>query len=185
LGITDHPPSLYTYSSLSTVYQKCNRREYRPLQNPLILNTLFYNIPNLLEPLAELPYPSTNPYGSITLFTDRYILPPTYYKTFPTCYEPPLTRYKLPSILYTTYRRPTLSNMADISEQIDQGQEKWSQGVDLESISDVNNYIKFKTLKYRYFKLENDNLWEQYREDFADFTKAIFRASSLIAICKL
>jgi hypothetical protein len=48
--------------------------------------------------------------------------------------------------------------MADISEQIDEGQEKWSQGVDLESISDVNNYIKFKTLEYRYFKLENDDL---------------------------
>ena len=75
--------------------------------------------------------------------------------------------------------------MADISEQIDEGQEKWSQGVDLESISDVNNYIKFKTLEYGYFKLENDDLWEQYREDFADFTEAIFRASSLIAIRKL
>jgi len=75
--------------------------------------------------------------------------------------------------------------MADISEQIDEGQEKWSQGVDLESISDVNNYIKFKTLEYGYFKLENDDLWEQYREDFTDFTEAIFRASSLIAIRKL
>jgi hypothetical protein len=118
-------------------------------------------------------------------FINHYILPLIYYETLPTRYEPPLTHYKLPSILYTTDRRPTLSNMADISEQIDQGQEKWSQGVDLESISNVNNYIKFKTLEYRYFKLENDDLWEQYREDFMDFMEAIFRASSLIAICKL
>ena len=51
-----------------------------------------------------------------------------------------------------------LYNIADISDQIDKGQEKWSQGVDLESISNVNNYIKFKTLKYRYFKLANNDL---------------------------
>jgi len=30
------------------------------------------------------------------------------------------------------------------------------------SIADVNNYIKFKTLKYGYFKLMNVDLWEQY-----------------------
>jgi len=48
--------------------------------------------------------------------------------------------------------------MADISKQIDKGQEKWRQGVDLKSITDVNNYINFKILKYEYFKLINDNL---------------------------
>ena len=30
------------------------------------------------------------------------------------------------------------------------------------SIADVNNYIKFKTLKYKYFKFINIDLWEQY-----------------------
>ena len=48
--------------------------------------------------------------------------------------------------------------MADISKQIDKGQEKWNQGVDLMSIIDVNNYIKFKILEYGYFKLINDDL---------------------------
>ena len=48
--------------------------------------------------------------------------------------------------------------MADISKQVDKGQEKWRQGVDLMSITDVNNYIKFKILKYGYFKLMNDDL---------------------------
>ena len=56
----------------------------------------------------------------------------------------------------------TLYSMADISKQIDEGQEKWRQGVNLKSITDVNNYIKFKILKYRYFKLINNDLWEQY-----------------------
>ena len=44
------------------------------------------------------------------------------------------------------------------------------------SIANVNNYIKFKTLKYRYFKLINIDLQEQYQEDFADFTEVIFKA---------
>ena len=50
--------------------------------------------------------------------------------------------------------------MADISKQINKGQEKWRQGVDLKSITNVNNYIKFKILKYRYFKFINNDLWE-------------------------
>ena len=28
------------------------------------------------------------------------------------------------------------------------------------SINDVNNYISFKILEYRYFELMNDDLWE-------------------------
>jgi len=66
--------------------------------------------------------------------------------------------------------------MADISKQVSEGQKKWSQGVDLTSIADVNNYIKFKTLEYEYYELMNDDLWEQYQEDFAGFTEAIFKA---------
>jgi len=50
--------------------------------------------------------------------------------------------------------------MADISKQINEGQKKWSQGVDLTSADDVNDYINFKILKYGYFKLLNDDLWE-------------------------
>jgi hypothetical protein len=48
--------------------------------------------------------------------------------------------------------------MADLKKQVNKGQEKWRQGVDLISITDVNNYIKFKVLKYKYFKFINDNL---------------------------
>jgi len=46
------------------------------------------------------------------------------------------------------------------------------------SINDVNNYIKFKVFKYGYYKLIN-------KEDFADFTEAIFKAYDLIAIYNL
>jgi hypothetical protein len=48
--------------------------------------------------------------------------------------------------------------MADLSKQVDKGQKKWRQGVDVTSASDVNDYIKFKILEYGYFKLINDDL---------------------------
>ena len=44
------------------------------------------------------------------------------------------------------------------------------------SIDSVNDYIQFKTLKYGYYKLLNNDLWEQYKEDFVDFTEAILKA---------
>ena len=49
----------------------------------------------------------------------------------------------------------------------------------------VNDYINFKILKYRYYKLLNNNLQEQYKEDFADFTEAILKAYNPITIHNL
>ena len=48
------------------------------------------------------------------------------------------------------------------------------------SITNVNDYIKFKTLKYKYFKFINVDLQEQYQEDFADFMEAILRHATLL-----
>jgi hypothetical protein len=59
----------------------------------------------------------------------------------------------LPHPLHTT-----LYSMADLRKQVNEGQEKWRQRVDLTSITNVNNYIKFKVFKYKYFKLINDDL---------------------------
>ena len=53
------------------------------------------------------------------------------------------------------------------------------------STNNVNNYISFKILKYRYFKLINNDLQEQYQEDFTDFIEAIFKACNPITIYKL
>jgi len=53
------------------------------------------------------------------------------------------------------------------------------------SIDAVNDYINFKILKYGHFKLLNNNLWGQYKEDFTDFIEAIFKAYNLIATCNL
>ena len=47
------------------------------------------------------------------------------------------------------------------------------------STDNINNYIKFKILKYRYYNFINNNLQEQYQEDFMDFTEATFKAYKL------
>ena len=75
--------------------------------------------------------------------------------------------------------------MADINKQINNGQKKWRQGVNLISIDNINDYIKFKILEYKHFKFINDDLQEQYKEDFADFIKAIFKTYNLINIYNL
>jgi len=53
------------------------------------------------------------------------------------------------------------------------------------SINDVNDYIKFKVFKYGHYNFTNNDMWEQYKEDFADFIEAIFKAYNLIAIYNL
>ena len=184
-------PSLYTYSSLSTVSTGSYRREYRPLQNPLpsrrTSHLLGIRTPfDPSNPLQTSP-PPTDCYGPAILLcgplrtrSTRCEPSPTRYKTPPPAisflrpfYTPcgslqdpfhPLrvfpTCYKLLSALYNLCRRPALHNMADIRRQIDNGQKKWRQGPDLTSANDINDYVKFKTLKYAYYKFTNDDLWE-------------------------
>ena len=53
------------------------------------------------------------------------------------------------------------------------------------STNNVNDYISFKILKYRHFKLINNDLQEQYQEDFTDFTEAIFKAYNPVTIRNL
>ena len=52
-------------------------------------------------------------------------------------------------------------------------------------IDNVNNYISFKILKYGHFKLIDNDLQEQYQEDFINFTEAIFKACNPITIYNL
>ena len=53
------------------------------------------------------------------------------------------------------------------------------------STDGVNDYINFKILKYGYYKLLNDDLQEQYKEDFTDFIEAIFKACNPTTIHNL
>ena len=53
------------------------------------------------------------------------------------------------------------------------------------SVNNVNDYIEFKILKYKHFKLLNNDLQKQYKEDFADFTEATFKTCDRIATYNL
>ena len=75
--------------------------------------------------------------------------------------------------------------MADLNKQVSEGQKKWSQGVDLTSINDVNDYVEFKIFEYRYYNFINNNMWKQYKNDFVDFMETTFKACKLTALCNL
>jgi len=45
--------------------------------------------------------------------------------------------------------------------------------------NNINDYIKFKTLEYTYYKFTNDDLWEQYKEDFTGFIEVIFKTCNI------
>ena len=53
------------------------------------------------------------------------------------------------------------------------------------SIDNINDYISFKILKYKHFEFINNNLQEQYQEDFINFTEAIFKAYNSVIIHNL
>ena len=53
------------------------------------------------------------------------------------------------------------------------------------STDNVNDYVEFKILEYRYYNFINNNIQEQYKEDFTDFTEAVFKAYKLTALRNL
>ena len=167
-------PTLYTYLSLSTVYRKF-----------IDANTDLYKTPyppSNLKPLLLLHPPLTPPTSFQTPYEDPLRRPPTLLRTT----TDPLTAFTDPTRpLPPATHHTTLHSMADISKQVSEGQKKWSQGVDLTSIDNVNDYIKFKILEYRHYNFINNDIWEQYKEDFADFTEAVFKACKLIALYNL
>jgi len=79
--------------------------------------------------------------------------------------------------------------MADIRAQVEAGQEKWGKGIDVQSnkttTTDIDDFIKFKTLEYKDADLKDDDLWEVYKDDFKDFTTEIFKNCNQIGIRKL
>ena len=75
--------------------------------------------------------------------------------------------------------------MADIGEQVDKGQEKWSKGVSLTDLKDINEYLKFKLTEYEYLDFKDDDLWEQFQADFTGFTEKILKNCNQPNIRKL
>jgi hypothetical protein len=75
--------------------------------------------------------------------------------------------------------------MATLQTQVNEGQKKWETGIDLTSTTTVTEYLKFKLLEYEYYNFKDDDLWEQFKEDFKAVTEEILKGCSQPTIRKL
>ena len=50
----------------------------------------------------------------------------------------------------------------DIKKKVKEGQRKWGKGINIDpnnvNIKDINNFIQFKTLKYKVYDFKDDEL---------------------------
>lgn len=74
---------------------------------------------------------------------------------------------------------------SDLKTQVDEGQKKWTSGPDITNKVDVNEYIKFKLVEYEYFDAKDYDLWETFREDFAEFKEETFKNCNQLIIRNL
>ena len=83
----------------------------------------------------------------------------------------------------------TITDMADIRRQIDEGQKRWPSGINAQSegvdINEINDFVKFKPLEYDDYNFKDEDLWEAYRDDFKTFTLQTFRNCNQSHIRKL
>ena len=79
--------------------------------------------------------------------------------------------------------------IADVSKQLDEGQEKQGKGIDIQpdniNIKDINDFVKFKILEYKVANLKDNDIQEVYKDDFKDFITKIFKKCNQISIQKL
>jgi hypothetical protein len=79
--------------------------------------------------------------------------------------------------------------MADIRAQVEEGQKKWARGINMQSndtnITDIDDFVKFKTLEYEDANLKDDELWGLYQDDFKDFIVEIFKNCNQTHVRKL
>jgi hypothetical protein len=74
--------------------------------------------------------------------------------------------------------------MTITSQQIRDGQQKWSQGVDPTDTDSAREYIEYKILEYEYYDFLDADLWEQFKEDFMGFTEESLKASTLLSFTR-
>ena len=77
----------------------------------------------------------------------------------------------------------------DISQQVKEGQKKWSKGINIDpddiNITDINNFIQFKILEYKVYNFKDNEMWKIYKEDFWNFIIEIFKDCNQFYIQKL
>jgi hypothetical protein len=75
--------------------------------------------------------------------------------------------------------------MASCSGQPSSPHSDNGQELDLTDPESVAEYIKAKQAKYEECDLMDSDLWEQFKEDFTDFTEQIFKDYDQLTIRKL
>jgi hypothetical protein len=69
--------------------------------------------------------------------------------------------------------------MAEEKATLEEWRKKWGAGILLTDstleISDVSEYVRYKTLEYRVDDLQDDDLWEVLKDDFPGFTVETFK----------
>jgi hypothetical protein len=73
------------------------------------------------------------------------------------------------------------------NKEMKAGRVKWPKGIDIEvaGIEEIDDFIAFKVTEYIHYDFQDDELWELYKEDFKDFTIAIFKDCNQPGIRKL
>jgi hypothetical protein len=75
--------------------------------------------------------------------------------------------------------------MANLSGQPSSSHSDNGQELDLTDPQSVAEYIKTKQAEYEEYDLMDSDLWEQFKEDFTDFTEQIFKDYNQLTIRKL
>jgi hypothetical protein len=73
--------------------------------------------------------------------------------------------------------------MADITETVKNGDKRWPGGLDLTTTTpsqdEVTEYIEYRCASYAYFDLQDEDLWDQYKDDFAGVTTEVLNLANI------
>ena len=66
------------------------------------------------------------------------------------------------ALIFITRLNLTKVTIIDISQQVKEGQEKWSKGINIDpddiNIKDINDFIQFKILEYKFYDFKDDKI---------------------------
>jgi hypothetical protein len=69
--------------------------------------------------------------------------------------------------------------MSQLHRQVKEGRKKWQDGIDAQDEQidkeEINGFTEYKLLEYEAYKLQDDDLWEQFHDDFKTFSVESFK----------
>ena len=62
------------------------------------------------------------------------------------------------------------TTMMDTEQKVVEGQKKQGRGINIDpkniNIKDINDFVQFKTLKYKIYNFKDNKLWKTYKDNF-------------------